>query len=263
MTAAAIVGRGRIGSALSDMGGGEDTLIGRGDDIPDREGPIYVCTRNDDLDNVISRTPESRRKDLVFVQNGVLGRLLERHGLGKNTQALIYFAVAKKGEPPLDGITDANPEGLTSTCGKWANHLKERLAKGGLTCHVLQEDRYTARMYEKHIWICAFMVCGASHKCNIGEVESNHSDEVRVLIGEMQAALSNKYGVTFEDGVQDRLCAYARSVAHYPAAVKELAWRNGFFWKMSEEAKKGMKDDPCPLHSKLLRQVADEQGMSL
>lgn len=57
-------------------------------------------------------------------------------------QALIYFAVSKKGEPPIDGVTDANPEGLTSTCGKWAREFKQRLATGGLTCHELQEDRY-------------------------------------------------------------------------------------------------------------------------
>ncbi|CAN0278404.1 unnamed protein product, partial [Ascophyllum nodosum] len=290
MAGAAIVGRGRIGNALFDMGGGKDTLIGRGDEVPDGEGPIYVCTRNDDLENVISRTPVSRREDLVFLQNGVLRPLLEKHGLESNTQArttrqggwmlcqaLIYFAVSKKGETPLDGVTDANPEGLNSTCGKWANEFKERLAKSGLTCHVLPEDRrdrtalprkrwrpsYTAKVFEKHIWICAFMVCGAFHKCNIGEVEVNHSDEVRALISEMQAAISAEYGVTFEEGVQDRLCAYARSVAHYPAALKEYSWRNGFFWEISAKAKKENKDDPCPLHSKLLQQVANEQGMTL
>jgi hypothetical protein len=35
-----------------------------------------------------------------------------------NTQGLIYFAVAKKGEKPIDGVTDLNPEGLTSITGK-------------------------------------------------------------------------------------------------------------------------------------------------
>ncbi|CAM9908261.1 unnamed protein product [Ectocarpus sp. 12 AP-2014] len=260
---AAIVGGGRIGCALYDMGGGGDTLVGRGDAIPDGDGPIYVCTRNDDLEDVISRTPPARREDLVFLQNGVLGPLLEKHGLAKNTQALIYFAVSKKGEAPIDGITDANPEGLTSTCGKWAGEFKERLAKGGLTCHELAEDRYTARMYEKHIWICAFMVAGAAHKCNMGQVDADHADEVRTLIGELQKAIEVEYGVAFEDGVKDRLCAYSRSVAHYPAAVKEFSWRNGFFWDISEKARKEGAEDPCPLHTKLLRQVADEQGLTL
>lgn len=56
-------------------------------------------------------------------------------------QALIYFAVSKKGEAPGDGVTDLNPEGLTSACGIWANDFKGRLSRGGLTCHVLSEDR--------------------------------------------------------------------------------------------------------------------------
>ena len=48
-----------------------------------------VCTRNDDLEDVISRTPPARREDLVFLQNGVLGPLLEKHGLAKNTQVCL------------------------------------------------------------------------------------------------------------------------------------------------------------------------------
>lgn len=58
-------------------------------------------------------------------------------------------------------------------------------------------------------------------------------------------------------------CLLSRSVAQYPAAVKEFSWRNGFFWDISEKARKEGKEDPCPLHTKLLRQVADEQGLSL
>lgn len=54
-----------------------------------------------------------------------------------------------------------------------------------------------------------------------------------------------------------------RSVAYYPAAIKEFSWRNGFFWDISKKAKKEGKADPCPLHSKLLLGVAEEQGLSL
>ena len=48
----------------------------------------------------------------MFVQNGMLQPWLDERGLGGNTQALIFFAVAKMGEKPTDGITDVNPEGL-------------------------------------------------------------------------------------------------------------------------------------------------------
>ena len=41
------------------------------------------------------------------------------------TILLVYFAVAKKGEPPLDGKTDTDPEGLSAVNagGKWAREV--------------------------------------------------------------------------------------------------------------------------------------------
>jgi len=71
--------------------------VGRDDPIEDKgDGPIYVCTRNDDLEEVIARTPPSLRSDLVFTQNGMLEPFLNDYGLEENTQLLIYFAVSKK-----------------------------------------------------------------------------------------------------------------------------------------------------------------------
>ena len=62
------------------------------------------------LKDVVANTPEDRREDLVFLQNGMLQPWLDAQGLGDNTQALIYFAVAKLGDKPTDGITSLNPE---------------------------------------------------------------------------------------------------------------------------------------------------------
>ena len=73
-----IVGGGRIGSLLKDLGTDEDVVVKRGEPIvPDNfpDGPIYVCTRNDDLEAIVKATPESRRGDLCFLQNGMLGEL--------------------------------------------------------------------------------------------------------------------------------------------------------------------------------------------
>lgn len=58
---AVIVGGGRVGRALQDIGNGQDFLVKRGESVPlDFEGPILVCTRNDDLDAVLEATPPSR-----------------------------------------------------------------------------------------------------------------------------------------------------------------------------------------------------------
>lgn len=83
----------------------------------------------------------------------------------------MYLAVAKLGEKPTDGITDTNPEGLTSATGKWAGAFAARLKKGGLTCHVRAGDDYKKAMLEKHVWICAFMLTGALNGgITVGEV---------------------------------------------------------------------------------------------
>lgn len=64
---AVIVGGGRVGRALQEMGSGEDLLLGRGEFVPlEFEGPILVCTRNDDLDSVLQSTPPSRWNGMFF-----------------------------------------------------------------------------------------------------------------------------------------------------------------------------------------------------
>jgi len=56
-----IVGVGRVGRALQEMGSGQDLLVKRGEPMQlDFEGPILVCTRNDDLDVVLEATPKPR-----------------------------------------------------------------------------------------------------------------------------------------------------------------------------------------------------------
>lgn len=58
---AVIVGGGRVGRALQDMGNGNDLLVKRGEPVPlDFKGPVLVCTRNDDLEAVLDATPRSR-----------------------------------------------------------------------------------------------------------------------------------------------------------------------------------------------------------
>lgn len=75
--------------------------------------------------------------DLVFIQNGMLDPWLKSKGLQDCTQALIYFAVAKLGEKPVDGKTTTNPEGLTAVTGPHAEAFSKLLKSGHLSCKVL------------------------------------------------------------------------------------------------------------------------------
>jgi hypothetical protein len=256
---AIIIGGGRVGKALFDMGENKgDVVLRREDEFPKipKEGPIFVCTRNAELEKVIEKTPGHRRKDLVFLQNGMLETYLDSKGLAKNTQCLIYFACAKLGEKPIDGITTVNPEGLTATTGVWAEEVAKRFHNGNLTCHVKDYDSYRASMFEKLIWISSFMLVGAQHPgATVGDVAKAHKNEVEALIVELVKGVSNVLNVTFEAGTLERLLAYADSVAHFPTAVKEFEWRNGFFYSLSLKETQGSNEDPFPIHTQLLKNI--------
>ncbi|CAM8877401.1 hypothetical protein QQ045_021006 [Rhodiola kirilowii] len=254
---AVIVGGGRVGKALQDMGTGNDVLVKRGQQVPlDFHGPILVCTRNDDLQAVLDNTPPSRWQDLVFFQNGMLEPWLESKGISNADQVLAYFAVAKLGEPPIDGKTDTNPEGLTAAYGKWASAVAARLEAGGLSCKVLDKEAFQKQMLEKLIWIASFMLVGARHAgATVGAVEKDFRSEVSSLIAELANAAAAEKGIVFEDNMEERLCAYSRAVAHFPTAVKEFKWRNGWFYSLSEKAMSQGKTDPCPLHTLWLKEL--------
>mmetsp|Transcript_71146 Transcript_71146/g.123405 ORF Transcript_71146/g.123405 Transcript_71146/m.123405 type:complete len:326 (-) Transcript_71146:120-1097(-) len=253
-----IVGGGRIGSLLASIGVDGDAVMKRGDPFPESPatGPIYVTTRNNDLAGVIESTPEHRRKDLVFMQNGMLGKFLDEKGLADNTQVLLYLAVAKLGDSPIDGITDLNPEGLTAASGEWAAAFADRLNSGNLKCRALDGDLYKQAMLEKHVWICSFMMVGALNGgVTVGDVESKHADEMKPLVAELCAAGEEALGVKLPEGAFDRLLAYGRSVAHFPTAVKEFEWRNGWFYDLTEKALAAGKPDPMPLHTAGLKKL--------
>lgn len=180
----------------------------------------------------------------------------ESKGLIDANQVLAYFAISKLGEAPVDGITDTNPEGLTAAYGKWASAVAGRLNAAGLSCKVLEKEAFEKQMLEKLIWISAFMLVGARHPgATVGAVEKDYRSEVSSLIAELASAVTAERQLVFEEGIEERLCAYSRAVAHFPTAVKEFKWRNGWFYSLSEKAIAAGKPDPCPLHTAWLKEL--------
>ncbi|KAL4278317.1 hypothetical protein GQ457_03G042650 [Hibiscus cannabinus] len=100
------------------------------------------------------------------------------------------------------------------------------------------------------------MLVGARHPgATVGAVEKEYRSEVSSLIAELASAAAAEKGITFEEAMEDRLCAYSRAVAHFPTAVKEFKWRNGWFYSISEKAIADGKPDPCPLHTVWLKEL--------
>ena len=125
-----------------------------------------------------------------------------------------------------------------------------------LTCCVRigAAQAFQVSMLEKLIWISAFMLVGACHPgATVGDVESKHTAEVSALIEELAAGASAATGASFGPQLAARLCAYARSVAHFPTAVKEFEWRNGWFYGLTQAAAAAGKPDPFPTHTAMLK----------
>ena len=104
-------------------------------------------------------------------------------------------------------------------------------------------------------WISTYMLVGAAKGCSsVGQAGSDHKGLVEAVISELIAAVSAKEGITFEDGVVERLASYTDVVADFPCAVKEFEWRNQYFYNLGDEA--------CPTHNGLLRDCSSKGLLS-
>lgn len=245
-----IVGAGRVGTLLAKHGY-DDLILSRGDPIPaDAPGPVYVCTRNEDLKAVIDSCPPEKKEDLVFLQNGFLEKFYRLNGVSDNTKGNLYFAVPKVNATPIDGTTEVNPEGLTTVCGKWEGAFSERLKKAKLTCRVLKERDFRRSQLEKLIFISVYNLIGAVHgNISMGEVSKMHQNEVTELAVELATMVRYTLTVSMLPDIEKRLIAYGDKVRDFPTALKEFEWRNGFFYEYSQLAINNGFPDPTPMHT--------------
>ena len=213
---ATIIGAGRIGSMLAENG--DCLVLKRGDTLlEDGKGPIFIATRNDALDGIVESTPENRRKDLMFLQNGYLDGFLVEKCLADNPQCLLFVAVSSLGAEPIDGITSVNPEGLTSATGEHAVALQARLNAAGMKCNILSPDDYKPAMFEKLIWIATYMLVGTAKECaTVGQAGKEHGELVEQVITELVTAVTTKEGIKFKEGTVERLKAYTDVVTSFP-----------------------------------------------
>jgi ketopantoate reductase len=229
-----IIGAGRIGTALASMER-SSVLIRRGEKIPDSTGPIIVCTRNDDLNTVMSTIPLHRKKDLVFVQNGMLQSWLIDNDVADCTQALLYFAVSKKGESPVDG-------GGSVVKGPFSTAFVSLLSKGRIDCTEVDGNTFSKQMAEKFLWNCVFGVLCQYFDVNVGVLCTTFHKETIDLIYELEQVIEKELCISFDAGINQRLINYSLSISEYQGAVKEWRWRNGWLWERQQ----------TPLHKKYL-----------
>lgn len=206
--------------------------------------PILVCTREDDLQEVIDSTPEHRRSDLVFVQNGMLDDFLAEQGLGDNTRGLLFFAVPARGD-------DLQPGPPSPFTGPHAETVVRVLTQLDVPAVEVARGDFSAQMLEKLIWNCAFGLLCQVHGATVGEVCTRHLSTLRIVVEELLTVGTHALDIEVDyEPLLERLCAYSRSIADYRGAVKAWTWRNG--WFVEAAARMSV---PTPAHLRLLREV--------
>jgi hypothetical protein len=96
------------------------------------------------------------------------------------------------------------------------------------------------------------MLVGTAKECSsVGKAGSDHKELVESVISELVSAVEAKEGISFSQGVIERLASYTDVVTDFPCAVKEFEWRNQYFFNLGDAA--------CPIHNSLLREC-DAKG---
>ncbi|MFN7144104.1 MAG: ketopantoate reductase family protein [Myxococcota bacterium] len=249
-----VVGAGRVGSAFVRAAEGLGVpveIVGRAGGVaggpPPAPGshPILVCTRADDLEDVLARTPDERRRDLVFVQNGMIAPLLARHGLAGNTQGLVYFAATSR-QGPIE------PGAPSLFHGPHAAAIVAMLDAAGIPARVVPDREAFAReVATKLAWNLVFGLLGERFGETVGESATRRRDLVETLAAEAAPVLSRALGAEVPVApLVERLVAYSLGIPTFRASVKELRWRNGWLAEAARAA-----NIATPLHDRLLAET--------
>ena len=231
--------QGRVGAALAEAAArtpGVRAVAGvlRGQAVPGApgSGPVLVATHAGDLGEVIRQTPPTRRRDLVFLQNGAVAPVLAEAGLRDNTQALLYLSAGASGDdgPLVDGGQTVVRAGI------WAEAMRRILGEAGVTAGVLDEQPYAERSLEKLLWASIFWLGSAAEGgAPVGALPWNAEGAPRApleaLVAELILVGWKPLGLLRQPEVGPvvaRLLAYTRSIdAAVPSvdmAVREFEY---------------------------------------
>ncbi|PXF39551.1 hypothetical protein BWQ96_10752 [Gracilariopsis chorda] len=272
---AVIIGRGRIGSLFNiktaftgwrwilNFFFKRDVVLGRHDFIPESyTGPIFCCVRADVIATRINACLQSKREDLIFMQNGHIAPILERTGvLSSCTRAVFYFRVPAVYELPTDGVTDKDPQGLTVVYGKWAKQVKNRLLYHNLSCNIVDSEQFEKSYYEKITWLSTFNLIGMYYGGLLMSVVANDkADEAKKMMHELFGVVQQRTSISFDvkDSVE-RLLSYSRTLTTFPTSFLEYESRNAFFYEHSKRVMARGETDPSPTHSFYLQALFQQQ----
>lgn len=232
-----IIGDGRVGHYISGLAPAK--VYRRDDKLEDfRPGPILVATRNDSLNSILCTIPPSRKKDLIFIQNGMYHEVLSQHKVLEPTLMLIYFAIQKKGDRPVDG-------GGSLVTGRYANFMSDLLGQHGVSVKPISKQKFMVATYEKLLWNVVFGVFCQAHDKPVGDLVRQHKGEIASLTEELVDICQGYANIQLPENLFEKLCAYSLKIENYQGSVKEWKWRNGWFLEQAH----------TPLHLQVLAEA--------
>lgn len=259
---AVIVGGGRMGRAIFAMGDGWDVLVGRLDPFPEDApvGPIYMCTKNDDLKAAIAKVPTKRHEDMVFVQEGDLGPLLVEELAPGLPVTQVLFWGSRSRNPVASVRTEFDLKGINcvGAHGKWAEEVNVRMMTNRVGGQLRPEPGFTQCYWERNIWLAAYMLVGVLHGgCSVGTVVRELRQEVDALMMELATAVSAAHPHVLWDRGQicERLARFSERIPNRPSVLEDFKWRNGIFYEISLQAAAAGRPDPCPRHTEALLRI--------
>jgi len=221
--------------------------------------PIVLCTRNDDLDAIVTYVHPSRHADLVFVQNGAIRPWLVQRGLESGPadpfphvepdRGVLWVAVPKRGDTPVPG-------GASVFSGHWGPALAQMLDRHGVDACAVERVELAREEAVKLAWICATGLLGSATGEGVGGIDAHHADDLESLVRELFTVLCISPGLDIDaDALVARVQAYSARIPHFPARLKEWRWRNGAVLRTAEAAGLG-----TPVHDHWLERAGGPPG---
>lgn len=217
-----IVGMGRIGRVVArcaTKGGCPVSEVRRAQGSVAPEGPIVIAVGEDDLDAAVLRFSPNDGRRLVFVQNGLLGQVMERFpGAGRG---LLHFNA--------DGAGNVRVI-MTSVFGGAAGlPIAELLDAGGIPArHESDSQQLRIEEIRKLLWSTVLSVLAAAHGIPVGRVPQVRSEEMAALAKEciLVARQALPLDAAPVDDLLASLPAMASALPDYPGSRRGQRYRN-------------------------------------
>lgn len=147
--------------------------------IPDPES-VVVAVGENDLHTTLDQIPADWRDRLILIQNELLPRDWQQHGLGNPTVASIWFE-KKKGQ-------DSKVVVPTIVCGPHASGLKQALAELDIPAtEVDSEERLLFELVRKNLYILTTNIAGLKTGGTVSELWRDHQDVAKAVATDVLA----------------------------------------------------------------------------